>query len=60
MPTRKEAHKMSDNKYLPIKIFEKRKDYDDRRTEGGGNSKEPSYGIGVLLYKCKLKFESFM
>lgn len=27
-------------KYLPIKIFEKRKDYDDRSTEGGGDSHE--------------------
>ena len=34
---------MSD-KYLPIKIFEKRKDYDDRSTEGGGDSsREPSF-----------------
>lgn len=30
-------------KYLPIKIFEKRKDYDDRSTEGGGDSREPSF-----------------
>lgn len=30
-------------KYLPIKIFEKRKDYDDRRTEGGGDSREPGF-----------------
>jgi hypothetical protein len=30
-------------KYLPIKIFEKRKVYDDRSTEGGGDSKEPSF-----------------
>ena len=29
-------------KYLPIKIFEKRKDYDDRSTEGGGDSHESS------------------
>lgn len=37
---------MSD-KYLPIKIFEKRKDYDDRSTEGGGdNSREP----GLVLH----------
>ena len=27
-------------KYLPIKIFEKRKNYDDRSTEGGGDSHE--------------------
>lgn len=33
---------MSD-KYLPIKIFEKRKDYDDRSTEGGGDSREPGF-----------------
>lgn len=30
-------------KYLPIKIFEKRKDYDDRSTEGGGDSHEGSW-----------------
>ena len=30
-------------KYLPIKIFEKRKDYDDRSTEGGGDSREGSW-----------------
>ena len=30
-------------KYLPIKIFEKRKDYDDRSTEGGGDSHESSW-----------------
>ena len=30
-------------KYLPIKIFEKRKDYDDRSTEGGGDNKEPGF-----------------
>jgi len=33
---------MSD-KYLPIKIFEKRKDFDDRNTEGGGDSREASW-----------------
>ena len=31
------------NKYLPIQFFEKRKDYDDRSTEGGGDSKTPSW-----------------
>lgn len=30
-------------KYLPIQFFEKRKDYDDRSTEGGGNSTLPSW-----------------
>ena len=30
-------------KYLPIKIFEKRKDYDDRSTEGGGDIREGSW-----------------
>lgn len=25
-------------KYLPIQFFEKRKDFDDRSTEGGGDS----------------------
>ena len=34
---------MNDNKFLPIKIFEKRKDYDDRSTEGGGDNREPSW-----------------
>lgn len=34
---------MESNKFLPIKIFEKRKDYDDRNTEGGGDSREPSW-----------------
>ena len=34
---------MSD-KYLPIKIFKKRKDYDDRSTEpGGDSSREPGF-----------------
>ena len=31
------------NKYLPIQFFEKRKDYDDRSTEGGGDSKPPNW-----------------
>lgn len=30
-------------KYLPIKIFEKRKGYDDRDTEGGGSDKPPKW-----------------
>ena len=30
-------------KYLPIKLFEKRKDYDDRSTEGGGDKREPGF-----------------
>lgn len=30
-------------KHLPIQFFEKRKDYDDRSTEGGGNSAPPSW-----------------
>lgn len=34
---------MNNDKFLPIKIFEKRKDYDDRSTEGGGDSREPSW-----------------
>jgi len=34
---------LSNEKFLPIKIFEKRKDYDDRSTEGGGDSREPSW-----------------
>ena len=39
-------------KYLPIKIFEKRKDYDDRSTEGGGDNREPSFTLhGEELHK---------
>ena len=39
-------------KYLPIKIFEKRKIYDDRSTEGGGDSKEPGFVLhGVALQR---------
>ena len=30
-------------KHLPIQFFEKRKDYDDRSTEGGDNSAPPSW-----------------
>lgn len=30
-------------KHLPIQFFEKRKDYDDRSTEGGGSSSIPSW-----------------
>lgn len=30
-------------KYLPIQFFEKRKDFDDRSTEGGGSSTLPSW-----------------
>ena len=30
-------------KFLPIKFFEKRKDYDDRFTEGGGDSRMPNW-----------------
>ena len=30
-------------KHLPIQFFEKRKDYDDRSTEGGGNSSIPNW-----------------
>lgn len=30
-------------KHLPIQFFEKRKDFDDRSTEGGGNSTPPSW-----------------
>lgn len=31
------------DKYLPVKIFEKRKDYDDRETEGGGDKNIPKW-----------------
>lgn len=38
-------------KHLPIQFFEKRKDYDDRSTEGGGDSKLPSWVLtGEALY----------
>ena len=30
-------------KYLPIIVFEKRKNYDDRLTEGGGDGREPGF-----------------
>ncbi len=30
-------------KFLPINFFEKRKDYDDRFTEGGGDSRLPNW-----------------
>ncbi len=30
-------------RYLPIQFFEKRKDFDDRSTEGGGDSRTPSW-----------------
>ena len=36
-------------KYLPIQFFEKRKDFDDRSTEGGGDSRIPSW---VLTGAC--------
>lgn len=39
-------------KYLPIKIFEKRKDYDDRSTEGGGDSHESSWVLHGEELKC--------
>lgn len=32
-----------EKKYLPIQFFEKRKDFDDRSTEGGGDSRLPSW-----------------
>ncbi|MBQ3498273.1 MAG: S8 family peptidase [Clostridia bacterium] len=32
-----------DKKYLPIQFFEKRKDYDDRSTEGGGDQHSPNW-----------------
>ena len=51
---------MSDNKFLPIKIFEKRKDYDERSTEGGGDSKEPSWvlhGSALTAHVSQLKHE---
>lgn len=38
-------------KYLPIIIFEKRKDYDDRNTEPGRDSREP----GFVLHGAELK-----
>lgn len=39
-------------KYLPIKIFEKRKEYDDRSTEGGGDNREPGFVLhGEALRK---------
>ena len=46
-------------KYLPIKIFEKRKDYDDRATEGGGKNREPGFTLhGEELQKHSLYLTS--
>ena len=47
------------SKYLPIKIFEKRKDYDDRITEGGGDNRLPSYVLsGEALHRRINKLSS--
>lgn len=46
-------------KYLPIKVFERRKDYDDRYTEGGGDCREPGFVLhGEALQKHALKLTS--
>lgn len=40
------------NKNLPIKIIEKRKGYDERSTEGGGDNKEPGFVLhGEALHE---------
>ncbi|NBH86749.1 hypothetical protein D7X88_16230 [bacterium C-53] len=47
-------------KYLPIQFFEKRKDFDDRATEGGGDSKLPSWvltGTDLLQHSAQLVSE---
>lgn len=47
-------------KYLPIQFFEKRKDFDDRATEGGGDSKLPSWvltGSNLLQRSTQLVSE---
>lgn len=43
-------------KYLPIKIFEKRKEYDDRRTEGGGSNKEGKWVLHGELLNRRIKY----
>ncbi|MCM1257615.1 MAG: S8 family peptidase [Roseburia sp.] len=46
-------------KYLPIQFFEKRKDFDDRATEGGGDSKLPSWVLaGTNLSQRSTKLVS--
>ncbi|MDE6749360.1 MAG: hypothetical protein K2K21_09935 [Lachnospiraceae bacterium] len=46
-------------KYLPIQFFEKRKDFDDRATEGGGDSKLPSWVLaGANLSQRSTKLVS--
>lgn len=46
-------------KCLPIVIFEKRKDYDDRLTEGGGDSREPGFVLhGEALRKHATRLTS--
>ena len=46
-------------KYLPIQFFEKRKDFDDRSTEGGGGSTLPSWvlkGDALTAKSASLSF----
>lgn len=46
MPLLKNPHDGRPSQTLnTLKIFEKRKDYDDRSTEGGGDSREPSWVV---------------
>lgn len=45
------------DKYLPIKIFEKREIYDDRGTEGGGSDKPPRW---ILSGEQLLEKSSFL
>lgn len=46
-------------KLLPIKFFEKRKDYDDRLTEGGGDSRLPNWVLkGESLINRATKLNS--
>ena len=47
-------------KYLPIQFFEKRKDFDDRSTEGGRDSRIPSWvltGAGLSQRSSQLVSE---
>lgn len=49
---------MMNEKYLPIKIFEKRKGYDDRDTEAGGGGRPPKWvltGDELLSHSEHLK-----
>lgn len=43
-------------KYLPIKIFEKRKNYDDRNTESGGDNHESRWVLHGEELTCRMNY----